>query len=62
MCGEDWDCFIWCCGIDIVVFYDESSSDWNENMGGELVLGLLFKKFKDEGCWVFYLEGGFSKF
>uniref|UniRef100_A0A8C8SC78 Dual specificity protein phosphatase n=1 Tax=Pelusios castaneus TaxID=367368 RepID=A0A8C8SC78_9SAUR len=50
------------CGSDTVVLYDEQSSEWNENTGGESVLGLLLKRLKDEGCKAFYLEGGFSKF
>ncbi|KAM9672199.1 dual specificity protein phosphatase 6 isoform 2-T2 [Trichechus inunguis] len=54
--GEDRDRFIRRCGTDTVVLYDESSSDWNENTGGESVLGLLLKKLKDEGCRAFYLE------
>nr|1HZM_A Chain A, DUAL SPECIFICITY PROTEIN PHOSPHATASE 6 [Homo sapiens] len=60
--GEDRDRFTRRCGTDTVVLYDESSSDWNENTGGESLLGLLLKKLKDEGCRAFYLEGGFSKF
>lgn len=60
--SEDRDRFTRRCGTDTVVLYDESSSDWNENTGGESVLGLLLKKLKDEGCRAFYLEGGFSKF
>lgn len=55
--GEDRDRFTRRCGTDTVVLYDESSSDWNENTGGESVLGLLLKKLKDEGCKAFYLEG-----
>lgn len=55
--GEDRDRFARRCGTDTVVLYDESSSDWNENTGGESVLGLLLKKLKDEGCRAFYLEG-----
>lgn len=55
--GEDRDRFTRRCGTDTVVLYDESSSDWNENTGGESVLGLLLKKLKDEGCRAFYLEG-----
>lgn len=54
---EDRDRFIRRCGTDTVVLYDENSSDWNENTGGESVLGLLLKKLKDEGCRAFYLEG-----
>lgn len=55
--SEDRDRFTRRCGTDTVVLYDESSSDWNENTGGESVLGLLLKKLKDEGCRAFYLEG-----
>ena len=55
--GEDRDRFTRRCGTDTVVLYDESSSDWNENTGGESVLGLLLKKLKDEGCRAFYREG-----
>lgn len=55
--GEDRDRFTRRCGTDTVVLYDENSSDWNENTGGESVLGLLLKKLKDEGCRAFYLEG-----
>ncbi|XP_006870771.1 PREDICTED: dual specificity protein phosphatase 6 isoform X2 [Chrysochloris asiatica] len=54
--GEDRDRFTRRCGTDTVVLYDESSSDWNENTGGESVLGLLLKKLKDEGYRAFYLE------
>ncbi|XP_040836980.1 dual specificity protein phosphatase 6 isoform X2 [Ochotona curzoniae] len=54
--SEDRDRFTRRCGTDTVVLYDESSSDWNENTGGESVLGLLLKKLKDEGCRAFYLE------
>lgn len=54
---EDRDRFTRRCGTDTVVLYDENSSDWNENTGGESVLGLLLKKLKDEGCRAFYLEG-----
>lgn len=57
---EDRDRFTRRCGTDTVVLYDENSSDWNENTGGESVLGLLLKKLKDEGCRAFYLEGMFA--
>lgn len=59
---EDRERFARRCGTDTVVLYDEHSRDWNENTGGESVLGLLLKRLKDEGCKAFYLEGGFSKF
>ncbi|XP_024068555.1 dual specificity protein phosphatase 6 isoform X1 [Terrapene carolina triunguis] len=59
---QDREKFARRCGTDTVVLYDENSSEWNENTGGESVLGLLLKRLKDEGCKAFYLEGGFSKF
>lgn len=54
---EDRERFARRCGTDTVVLYDEHSRDWNENTGGESVLGLLLKRLKDEGCKAFYLEG-----
>ncbi|XP_044533172.1 dual specificity protein phosphatase 6 isoform X2 [Gracilinanus agilis] len=54
--GEDRDRFTRRCGTDTVVLYDENSSEWNENTGGESVLGLLLTRLKDEGCRAFYLE------
>ncbi|XP_072257331.1 dual specificity protein phosphatase 6 [Pyxicephalus adspersus] len=60
--GEDRDTFARRCGTDTVILYDENSSEWNENTGGESVLGLLMKRLKDEGCKAYYLEGGFTKF
>ncbi|XP_018412234.1 PREDICTED: dual specificity protein phosphatase 6 isoform X2 [Nanorana parkeri] len=54
--GEDRDTFARRCGSDAVILYDESSSEWNENTGGESVLGLLMKRLKDEGCKAYYLE------
>lgn len=54
---EDRERFARRCGTDTVVLYDENSRDWNENTGGESVLGLLLKRLKDEGCKAFYLEG-----
>eukprot|EP00076_Gallus_gallus_P014047 XP_015132735.2 dual specificity protein phosphatase 6 isoform X1 [Gallus gallus] len=53
---EDRERFARRCGTDTVVLYDEHSRDWNENTGGESVLGLLLKRLKDEGCKAFYLE------
>lgn len=55
--GEDRDTFARRCGSDTIILYDESSSEWNENTGGETVLGLLMKRLKDEGCKAYYLEG-----
>lgn len=54
---QDREKFARRCGTDTVVLYDENSSEWNENTGGESVLGLLLKRLKDEGCKAFYLEG-----
>ncbi|CAI9531686.1 unnamed protein product [Staurois parvus] len=56
------DTFARRCGSDTVILYDEGSADWNENTGGESVLGLLMKRLKDEGCKAYYLEGGYNKF
>uniref|UniRef100_A0A8D0L6U3 Dual specificity phosphatase 6 n=1 Tax=Sphenodon punctatus TaxID=8508 RepID=A0A8D0L6U3_SPHPU len=53
---EDREKFTRRCGTDTVVLYDENSSEWNENTGGESVQGLLLKRLKDEGCKAFYLE------
>ncbi|XP_077663827.1 dual specificity protein phosphatase 6 isoform X2 [Eretmochelys imbricata] len=53
---QDREKFARRCGTDTVVLYDENSSEWNENTGGESVLGLLLKRLKDEGCKAFYLE------
>ncbi|KAM6306705.1 dual specificity protein phosphatase 6-like isoform 2-T2 [Podargus strigoides] len=53
---EDRERFARRCSTDTVVLYDEHSRDWNENTGGESVLGLLLKRLKDEGCKAFYLE------
>lgn len=58
---EDRERFARRCGTDTVVLYDEHSRDWNENTGGESVLGLLLKRLKDEGCKAFYLEGEKSR-
>ncbi|XP_006006464.1 dual specificity protein phosphatase 6 [Latimeria chalumnae] len=60
--GEDREKFARRCCSDTIVLYDENSSDWNENIDGDTVLGLLLKRLKDDGCKAFYLEGGFSRF
>uniref|UniRef100_V9KWI9 Dual specificity protein phosphatase n=1 Tax=Callorhinchus milii TaxID=7868 RepID=V9KWI9_CALMI len=59
---EDKERFAERCGSDTLLLYDESTAEWNENLNGGSVLGLLLRKLKDEGCKVFCLEGGFSKF
>ncbi|XP_012719132.2 dual specificity protein phosphatase 6 [Fundulus heteroclitus] len=60
--GEDRERFVRRCKTDTIVLYDEYSREWNENVDGGSVLGLLLRKMKDEGYKAFYLEGGFSKF
>ncbi|CAL8359000.1 unnamed protein product [Lota lota] len=60
--GEDRERFARRCKTDTIVLYDEYSRDWNENVDGGSVLGLLLRRMKDEGYKAYYLEGGFSKF
>uniref|UniRef100_A0A8C4SEF3 Dual specificity protein phosphatase n=1 Tax=Erpetoichthys calabaricus TaxID=27687 RepID=A0A8C4SEF3_ERPCA len=60
--GEDKERFARRCKTDTIVLYDEYSSEWNENVDGGSVLGLLLRRLKDEGYKAFYLEGGFNKF
>ncbi|MED6272139.1 Dual specificity protein phosphatase 6 [Characodon lateralis] len=60
--GEDRERFVRRCKTDTIVLYDEYSREWNENVDGGSVLGLLLRKMKDEGYKAFYLEGGFCKF
>ncbi|KAJ8381850.1 hypothetical protein SKAU_G00026280 [Synaphobranchus kaupii] len=60
--GEDREKFARRCKTDNIVLYDEYSREWNENVDGGSVLGLLLRRMKDEGYKAFYLEGGFSKF
>ncbi|XP_008290789.1 dual specificity protein phosphatase 6 [Stegastes partitus] len=60
--GEDRERFVRRCKTDTIVLYDEYSREWNENVDGGSVLGLLLRKMKDEGYKAYYLEGGFSKF
>lgn len=60
--GEDRERFVRRCKTDTIVLYDECSREFNENVDGGSVLGLLLKRMKDEGYKAFYLEGGFSKF
>ncbi|XP_061917329.1 dual specificity protein phosphatase 6 [Entelurus aequoreus] len=60
--GPDRERFVRRCRSATVVLYDEHSRDWNENLDGGSVLGLLLRRMKDDGYKAFYLEGGFSKF
>ncbi|MEQ2198098.1 Dual specificity protein phosphatase 6 [Xenoophorus captivus] len=55
--GEDRERFVRRCKTDTIVLYDEYSREWNENVDGGSVLGLLLRKMKDEGYKAFYLEG-----
>ncbi|XP_068169927.1 dual specificity protein phosphatase 6 [Antennarius striatus] len=59
---DDRDEFVRRCETDTIVLYDEASREWNENVDGGSVLGLLLRRMKDEGYRAFYLEGGFSRF
>lgn len=55
--GEDRERFVRRCKTDTIVLYDECSREFNENVDGGSVLGLLLKRMKDEGYKAFYLEG-----
>lgn len=57
--GEDREMFARRCKTDTIVLYDEYSREWNENIDGGSVLGLLLRRMKDEGYKAFYLEGTF---
>ncbi|XP_077989327.1 dual specificity protein phosphatase 7-like [Glandiceps talaboti] len=46
--------------IGTVMVYDDHTSNLNEN--ADSVLCLLLKKLKEDGCHVFYLQGGFHVF
>lgn len=58
--GEDREMFVRRCKTDTIVLYDEYSREWNENIDGGSVLGLLLRRMKDEGYKAFYLEGMLS--
>lgn len=60
--GEDREKFVRRCKTDTIVLYDEYSREWNENVDGGSVLGLLLRRMKDEGCKAYYLEGECSSF
>lgn len=55
--GEDREKFVRRCKTDTIVLYDEYSREWNENVDGGSVLGLLLRRMKDEGYKAYYLEG-----
>lgn len=55
--GEDREKFARRCKTDTIVLYDEYSREWNENVDGGSVLGLLLRRMKDEGYKAYYLEG-----
>ncbi|GCC32314.1 dual specificity protein phosphatase 6-like isoform X2 [Chiloscyllium punctatum] len=54
--NEDKERFARRCNTDIILLYDQSTLEWNENLNATSVLGLLLRKLKDEGCKVFCLE------
>uniref|UniRef100_A0A8D3AR31 protein-tyrosine-phosphatase n=1 Tax=Scophthalmus maximus TaxID=52904 RepID=A0A8D3AR31_SCOMX len=60
--NEDKEKFVRRCKTDVVVLYDEATSERQESALGSSVLGLLLQKLRDDGCKAFYLEGGFNKF
>lgn len=60
--GEDRERFVRRCKTDTIVLYDEYSRDWNENVDGGSVLGLLLRRMKDEGYKAYYLEGECASF
>ncbi|XP_078803213.1 dual specificity protein phosphatase 7 isoform X2 [Oryzias latipes] len=60
--NEDKEKFVKRCKTDVVVLYDEATSERQESGLGSSVMGLLLQKLRDDGCKAFYLEGGFSKF
>lgn len=55
--GPDRERFARRCKSATIVLYDEYSREWNENVDGGSVLGLLLRRMKDEGYKAFYLEG-----
>lgn len=60
--GEDREKFVRRCKTDTIVLYDEYSREWNENVDGGSVLGLLLRRMKDEGYKAYYLEGECASF
>lgn len=55
--NEDKEKFVKRCKTDVVVLYDEATSERQESGIGSSVLGLLLQKLRDDGCKAFYLEG-----
>lgn len=55
--NEDKEKFVKRCKTDVVVLYDEATSERQESGLGSSVLGLLLQKLRDDGCKAFYLEG-----
>lgn len=55
--NEDKEKFVKRCKTDVVVLYDEATSERQESALGSSVLGLLLQKLRDDGCKAFYLEG-----
>ncbi|KAJ7994452.1 hypothetical protein DPEC_G00249410 [Dallia pectoralis] len=54
--NEDKETFVKRCKTDMVLLYDEATTDWQEPGVGSSVLGLLLHKLRDDGCKAFYLE------
>lgn len=55
--NEDKEKFVKRCKTDMVVLYDEATTDWQETGLVSSVLGMLLQKLRDDGCKAFYLEG-----
>lgn len=55
--NEDKEKFVKRCKTDMILLYDEATTDWQETGVASSVLGLLLQKLRDEGCKAFYLEG-----
>uniref|UniRef100_A0A8C6L753 Dual specificity protein phosphatase n=1 Tax=Nothobranchius furzeri TaxID=105023 RepID=A0A8C6L753_NOTFU len=60
--NEDKEKFVKRCKTDVVLLYDEATSERQESGMGSSVMGLLLQKLRDDGCKAFFLEGGFNKF
>ncbi|XP_064858184.1 dual specificity protein phosphatase 7-like [Oncorhynchus nerka] len=60
--NEDKEKFVKRCKTDMILLYDEATTDWQETGLVSSVLGLLLQKLRDDGSKAFYLEGGFNKF
>lgn len=55
--NEDKEKFVKRCKTDVVLLYDEATSERHESGLGSSVMGLLLQKLRDDGCKAFYLEG-----